>query len=181
MIIDKPTEICFAYPIEDVFNGVSLFSAYRAKNMQVDNAVDKFAISEEERGLIIPLIKTAIQELFSIFVKQTKLIENSVFLSENKGTEAEPVLCCGFSIEKILDYSGVTPKPVYNGNRLASIDALNKKYLLDYTQLEWAKINTLADAITIYANALKDDERRIEQHNFELRKASYSKTYQLKQ
>lgn len=179
MFNETPTAIEFAYPLDALFSQVSLQSIYSAKNMAATplglDATDAYGIMTDERDFVNAHIPRAISDLFALFVKQTNTIIDSLFVKKPLGTSPNTVDCCGFSIVREMDGH----RPLYNPNRLSVIDYNCSDYLKNYILLEWAKTNKIIDNITIYSNALKENETHIRNNNFELKKGQYAKTYNI--
>lgn len=174
MVNETENRIEFAFPLEALFQKISLQSLYSAKNMGVtangQDAADAYGVMTDEQDFVNAHVPKAIADLFALFIKQTNTVLDSLFSNKKLNS----VDCCGFSLVREIQ-NGV---PLYNPNRLVLIDYNCEAFLKNYILLEWAKANKLGDNITIHQNDMNENIRHIRNNNFELKKGQYAKTYE---
>lgn len=175
MYNETATTIEFVYPVESIFDELSVLSTYAAKNMpitsKVEDAVDAYGISSDEKDFFKIQLSKALTSLFSYYVNQSSTIPDSMFVSK----EFNSIECCGFSIKREV----CNGQSLYNPNRLSILDDSNKNYLQNYILFEWAKTNSLADSVTIYKMAIEQNIAEIRKNNFELKKRLLGKSYDI--
>lgn len=173
MVNETTDKIEFAFPLDSIFENVSLQSIYSAKNMQPtasgEDATDAYGLMTDERDFVNSHIAKAITDLFALFVKQTKTISNSLFVKKTMNN----IECCGFSLVRETEDG----KSLYNPNRLSVIDYNCESFIHNYILLEWAKANRLESNIGVYTAGMNQNIRNIRNNNFELKKSQYNKTY----
>jgi hypothetical protein len=84
MIEHKDGKIAFSYNSDELFNDVSLVSAYMTKNIITDSgtALDEFAISEDERDVFDVCVKQTLPNIYETLMKMSSGIEDA-FKYEN--------------------------------------------------------------------------------------------------
>lgn len=138
MIEHKDGKIAFSYNSDELFNDVSLVSAYMTKNISTDSgtALDEFAISEDERDAFEVCVKQALPSIYETLMKMSSGIEDA-FKYENK----------------IIEFN-IVDNSAYNGNVLK---------LVESTLLECMKYGVLTEFYSICVNG---DLFRIAQDKF---------------
>jgi len=140
-ITGTPNKIQFYYYVDDIFDPVSMRSLYRAKKIKteggVEQAIDEYAIQEDERSPFNEFLKIAIYDAFNYVKKMTKNVDNALFVFVT-GTEA--------SVSQSDDVVGfyVEDKAAYNENVLDIVDKNIKEYLKVSVLLQWY-LNTGVD------------------------------------
>lgn len=128
MIEHKDRKIAFSYNSDELFNDVSLVSAYMTKNIITDSgtALDEFAISEDERDVFEVCVKQTLPSIYETLMKMSSGIEDA-FKYENK----------------IIEFN-IVDNSAYNRNVLK---------LVESTLLECMKYGVLTEFYSMNMNA----------------------------
>ena len=84
-ITGTPSQISFFYMTETLFDDASLRSMYKARNKVVEgdeSAVEKFAITEDERDIHLTQVRDAVFHIFTKLLKYTKSIDSAISFNE---------------------------------------------------------------------------------------------------
>ena len=79
----KEGVITFYYESNDLFNDVGILSAYLAKNIMAESAVDKYSITDDEKELYEACLKQAVPNIYEAMLKMTSGVENAFDTNEN--------------------------------------------------------------------------------------------------
>lgn len=176
-------EINFMWPVGQIFDEINLTSMYAARNKApIDpknlgaDGTDDYAISEEEKEFVMSNLSDAIHELFGVFIRQSRSIQDSVFCDKEIIFATKTYIGCGFSITRHVDSAG---NSIYNPNRLVLLDIDCLQYLSCYLLRNWWETVKCGDDLAIYQNKLDESQKRIKKHLFELSKPFYKKDYSI--
>lgn len=120
-----PNNIIFYYAKQDMFDYISLITAYRAKTIKDSNGnplMDEYVLSPDETDVFLLFMKTATREAYNIVVKMTKGIASQPVFTDENVTIATAITTNLYGF-KIVDNAA------YNDNILYVVDELIKKYI----------------------------------------------------
>lgn len=76
--ISEEKRILFYYPADDMFNEISLMSAFMTKNLSADSStVDDFSISDDERNLFDVCVRQTLPNIYETMLKITTPVEGA--------------------------------------------------------------------------------------------------------
>lgn len=145
--------IAFSYNSDNLFNDVSLMSAYMTKNLktEVGSVMDEFNISDDERDIYDVCVRQALPNIYETMMKITSGVDNAfsdeieLTTDETDGLKRAKGKYIEFNIQN---------NDAYNSNVLNLVDA---------TLLNCLKYGILAEFYSICVNV---DLHRIAQDKF---------------
>ena len=165
--------ITFQYLTESLFSEVSVLTNYRAKTIKDGSGKslsDDYAISENERDIFLLNLNYAVNEIFAEVVKQTKGLENSIFVdttvvvtpaSSNPTVEEVSAKASGFS---------VVDNGAFNDNVLTLLDVNIRKAMINNILAAWYKHSGLQTDMQMAEIEYNKAILSINQRMFELKK-----------
>ena len=162
----KEGVITFYYESNDLFNDVGILSAYLAKNIMAESAVDKYSITDDEKELYEACLKQAVPNIYEAMLKMTSGVENAfdtnvLVTSKEDGIERNTGTYVEFSI---VDAGG------YNKNVLSIVDTTLNTCLKYGILAEFYSICLNADLYRIAQDRFTNSLFNLKQRMFQLKK-----------
>jgi hypothetical protein len=158
MIENKEGKIAFSYNSDELFNDVSLISAYMAKNIVSDSGptLDELAISDDDKDVFDVCVKQTLPNIYETLMKISHGIEDAFQYKNNA------------IIFNILDNNA------YNGNVLTLVESTLFECLKYGVLTEFYSINTNAILLQLSQSKLASNLLLLNQRLFQLKKKSVS-------
>ena len=161
----EPAMVRFYYETDDVFNSVSLRSAYRAK-MVKDNTgesqLDDIAISQDERDIVLEIMEQSIYDIFGEMFKITEAVNNPIFFNE--------AITLVSTSEVTASGGLIKDNEAFNENLLPNIDKKILNSIRYYILAEWYVSASLGNDAELNFAKYKDYLRQVKNLTFQLRK-----------
>ena len=137
-ILSGPDRISFYWTVSELLNTDSMFTLYTSESKITESGqllVDELSLTVDEEDIFLTLLKDAVYEVFSRFLKYTKgitdAIKFNVAYTPTGGSANNSVVL------QIVKQTG------YNSNILNSVDLLLEKSIRYYVLREWFSIKDL--------------------------------------
>jgi hypothetical protein len=151
----------FYYEMDALFDKQSLFSMY-ATVSKGDEAVENFAITDDEKDVATALLEDAVYDVFNRFLKYTGAISDAIGFNEPFTPQGEPLI-------DNATWLSINDNDSFNENILKPIDALIEKTLRFKVLKEWFLMRSLEDSALYAGNAYNENLKGLLRHAFNLK------------
>lgn len=168
--------VTFSYDINELFDDVSMLSAYMAKNIATENGslMDEFAITDDERDIFKVCLKQAIPNIYESMLKMASGIVNAfdaeVMVEADEGTGLKRKE--GTYVEFNINDGGS-----YNTNVLSLVDTTLRECLKHGTLAEYYSTCFHADLYATSRDKYLTNIRQLNHRLFQLKKKPVTSAY----
>lgn len=165
------SNITFYYNSDELFNDVSLISAYMTKNLMgsTGSMLDEFGITDDEKDVFKVCVKQALPNIYEAMLKITSGVGNA-FSAEVESDGSDGLdRADGTYIEITIQNNSV-----FNGNVLSLVDATLSDCLKYGVLTEFYSINPNADLRRLAQDKYASSLILLNQRLFQLKRKSIS-------
>jgi hypothetical protein len=156
--ITNDTTITFSYKNEEMFNDVSLLSAYMTKNLAGDKGsmMDEFTITDDEKDVYEVCVKQALPSIYESMLKISFGVTDAFGVVEAEG-------------EKHIQFS-ILNNDAYNSNVLSLVDATLNTCIKYGILAEFYSVCANGELFSMAQNKFLESLAQLKQRLFQLKK-----------
>lgn len=165
--------ITFYYNSEELFNDVSLMSAYMTKNLKNESgsAMDEFSISDDEKGIYDVCVRQTLPNIYETMIKITSGVDNA--FDDNVEVKSQENGGLNRKVGTYIEFT-MQGNEAYNENILSLVDATLLNCLKHGILAEFYSICVNADLYRISQDRFTTSLFQLKQRLFQLKKKSVS-------
>ena len=165
--------ITFSFDSKELFNDVSLLSAYMAKNMVAENALDDFIITEDEESVYDVCLRKALPNIYEIMMKLSSGVDNAFGVVE---LNEEEWVGLRRPVGKYVEFS-IVDNEAYNSNVLGLVENTLRDCIEYGVLKEFYSISLNLDMQTLAKAKYAENILLLNQRLFQLKKKNVPMMY----
>lgn len=167
-------KILFYYDSKELFNSVSLMSAYMTKNLKSEQGsiMDEYSISEDEKDVVDVCVRQTLPNIYEAMMKITSGIE-SAFDNDADGDELSSLGLEDVTGDTYIVFT-IQDNAKYNENVLNLVDSTLLNCLKHGVLAEFYSICVNADLFRIAQDKFTTSLFQLKQRLFQLKKKAVS-------